>query len=509
MAKKSKTSESALDAVVRRIYTPVDAASLGFFRIVYGLVVIQLVVFFWWTGRIDQTLIAPEFHFKYPFFGWVVNLPAPITYAAFVAMGIAGVFITLGLFYRIAATVFAVIWIYIFLIEQANYQNHFYMLCLVAVFAALMPLNRVYALDARFFPKPEVGTAPVWCLYLLRFQVGIVYFFGAVHKFNPDWQYGEPMRWMLWSRAPWFPGWGDFFFNEWVAQFFLWGGLLLDLLIVPLMLWRPTRIPMFLIAIGFHCTNFYLWDIDVFPFFMTGATTLFFDPDWPRRVIDRVRKVEAPAPVKPDGEVAVTPKRRVATIAMIVFVVLQFAIPWRPYALNPGHLMEQEDLLWFSWNMMLRTHNGEVQYVIRNNDTGEMRAVSARDYLMPRQTSMVWVKPDMIHQLAKHIADQEAAEGRENVSVFAQSVVSLNTRPRRVLVDPDVDLAATPRSLGPKPWVMPMIHRTPPNLEQLRDYFSSQWRYLNERDLLPYDFRFPTEEQKAAVEAWEQEHSSP
>ena len=60
-----------------------------------------------------------------------------------------------------------------------------------------------------------------------------------------------------------------------------YGGLLFDLLIVPLLLWRRTRPLAFLVALAFHLTNWYLFNIGIFPWLMIAATLLFFPPSWP------------------------------------------------------------------------------------------------------------------------------------------------------------------------------------------------------------------------------------
>ena len=61
-----------------------------------------------------------------------------------------------------------------------------------------------------------------------------------------------------------------------------YGGLLFDLFIVPLMLYRRTRLFGFILAIVFHVTNRLLFNIGIFPYFSIVMTTLYFSPDWPR-----------------------------------------------------------------------------------------------------------------------------------------------------------------------------------------------------------------------------------
>ena len=51
---------------------------------------------------------------------------------------------------------------------------------------------------ARLLPG---DTAPAWALWILRFQIGVVYFYGGLMKINGDWLHGEPMRTWLPRRG--------------------------------------------------------------------------------------------------------------------------------------------------------------------------------------------------------------------------------------------------------------------------------------------------------------------
>ena len=79
--------------------------------------------------------------------------------------------------------------------------------------------------------------------------------------------------------------------SEWMVWVISYGGLLFDLLIVPLLLWRKARLMAFVLAMAFHVTNHWLFDIGVFPWLSIATTALFFPADWPRRFGARIRKL--------------------------------------------------------------------------------------------------------------------------------------------------------------------------------------------------------------------------
>ena len=65
------------------------------------------------------------------------------------------------------------------------------------------------------------------------------------------------------------------------------------------------------------------------------------------------------------------------------------------------------------------------------------------------------IRPDMVLQMAHHLADVFRQRGYAHIEVYAQDIVTLNGYDPQPLIDPDVDLAAQPRDLRPESWVLP------------------------------------------------------
>lgn len=138
-----------------------------------------------------------------------------------------------GFWYRLSATLFFLGFTYVFLLEQARYLNHFYLISLISFLMIFVPAHRAFSIDA--LSGARSATAPAWALWLLRAQIGIPYFYGGLAKLNGDWLRGEPMRvWM--ASGTDFPLIGPWFTDERVVFLFAYGGLLIDLLVVPLLL---------------------------------------------------------------------------------------------------------------------------------------------------------------------------------------------------------------------------------------------------------------------------------
>jgi vitamin K-dependent gamma-carboxylase-like protein len=438
--------------LVHAALAPVDIASLACFRVAFGAVMVWEVYRYFSKGWIARYYIDPEFHFTYYGLGWVKPWPGDGMYVHFAVLGLAAAGVMLGLFYRLSASLFFLCFTYVFLLDQARYLNHFYLVSLVAFLLIFLPAHRALSLDARRRPGLRSDTAPAWALWLMRAQVGIPYFYGGLAKLNGDWLRAEPLRGWLASRTD-FPVIGRFFTDEWMVYAFAYGGLLLDLLIVPLLLWKPTRPYAFAVGLVFHGTNALLFRIGIFPWMMMAATTLFFAPDWPRRVGLMPKAA-------PDGD-DVRPRGGRLTLAAVgVWVIVQLLVPLRHF-LYPGNVSWTEEGHRFAWHMKLRDKEARALFTVTDPADGATWTVRPRERLTRLQTSSMAGQPDMILQFAHHVAREARQQGRAAVQVRAQVSASLNGREPQLLVDPEVDLAAQPRSLRRASWIMPLHQPLP------------------------------------------------
>jgi vitamin K-dependent gamma-carboxylase len=229
------------ESLFQRLLSPVDIASLVFFRIFFGIIA------FWhvWlqVPIVNAEYIVPEFHFKYYGFGWVEPLPGEMMNAVFLAMAASAILIALGLYYRAAAVVFFVLQTYALLIDVANYWNHYYLFILVGFLMIFVPAHRAFSLDVARGAVFHSNDAPSWGLWILRGQMAIVYFFAGLAKATSgDWWDGEPMRGYL-ATQPGFPFVGRWFNEGWMVDLASYSGMLFDLFIIPLLLWRPPASP--------------------------------------------------------------------------------------------------------------------------------------------------------------------------------------------------------------------------------------------------------------------------
>ena len=433
----------------RCLFAPVDIASLVVFRILFGAIMLVEVGRYYGMGWINSYYIAPKFHFTYYGFDWVKPWPGVGMYIHFAVIGIAALGVMLGCCYRFSAASLFVTFTYVFLLDQAYYLNHFYMISLVSFLMIFIPAHRALSIDVLRKPWMRSDFAPAWALGLLLAQLSIVYFYAGIAKLNADWLDGEPFRSWLAERTS-VPVIGKYFTEEWLVMLFNYGGLAFDLFIVPLLLWRRTRVFAFLWAASFHFLNATIFSIGIFPWLMLAATTLYFRPDWPRRIFRRWRWTETTGVPEP----AAYPPLALSLIG--VYLAIQLLVPFRHF-LYPGNVHWTEEGHRFSWHMKLRDKESTARFIVTDAISGRSWHVSPRLYLTPRQMNKMSNRPDMILRMAHHIAKDQAR--RRNIDhpleVRATVMTSLNRRRQQLLIDPTVNLAAVERSLRPARWILP------------------------------------------------------
>ena len=427
------------------LFDRVDCASLVYFRIVFSL-----VVFFWvakqlLSGAIDQFYVEPRFHFHYFGFHWVELFPGKWTHVEFVVIGFAALLMLLGAFYRIAAFVFALGFTHLFVGDKCLYQNHYYLICLVSWIMVFIPANCVFSVDARFRPGLASQTVPRWVIWLLRFQIGVPYFFGGIAKVNADWLAGEPMRLMLARRVD-MPFVGQYFAQEWCVYLMAYGALLFDLLVVPALLTKRFRMIACLFAILFHALNSWLFTIGVFPWLMLLTLPIFFPAGTLRRLLPGHIEVEKPRKTRASPAIVVL---------LLIFVVWQSVFPLR-HCLISGNPSWTEEGHYFAWHMLLRGKQSALRYTARDPLSGREGTIDLRPYVTAFQLNRVSRDPRLVHELGRYIGDDLRGSGYDRVELSALCLVSMNGRKPQSLVDPTVDLLRVRQRWSQPDWIVPL-----------------------------------------------------
>ena len=460
VAASSGARATVLQRVGVALFQPVDISFLVFFRILFGGVMLWEVYRYFSYGWINRYFVEPALTFTYYGFSWVKPWPERGMYIHFLVLGLTAACITAGFLYRIATPIFFLTFTYFFLLDQTRYLNHLYLVCLISFLMCFLPAERAFSVDSLLRRKIRSDVVPAWTLWLVRIQVGIPYFYGGIAKLNSDWiRGGEPMR-------TWLSPLGSVFAADWIVYGFVIGGLMLDLLVVPLLLWRRTRIFAFVAAIVFNLINAVIFDIGIFPWLMLGALLVYFPPDLWRRF---ARAFMSPGEPFPSAQASVntetntekstypslTGSQKVVVGLLAAYLVVQLVFPLRHY-LYSGNVSWTEEGHNFAWHMKLRTKTGEAVFTVTHPQSGQTWTIKPEDHLKSHQLMKMITKPDLVLQFSQYLGEQKRREGYDDVEVRARVLVSLNGRQPQLLVDPNVDLTKEQASLLPARWIMPL-----------------------------------------------------
>lgn len=439
-----------------------NVAPLVVFRILFGVMMLFSMLRFWANGWIEKLYITPSYHFSYYGFAWVKPLGS-FTYVLFAICAVSAVFVALGFKYRWAIITFFLSFTYIELMDKTTYLNHYYAISLLAFLMIFLPANARFSLDA-YFKNVHFRNVPKWTIDSIKLMLGIIYFYAGLAKLNSDWLF-KAMPLKIWLPSKYnLPFIGNSIMQqEWFHYAMSWCGMLYDLAIPFLLLYKKTRWFAFALVVFFHVFTRVLFPIGMFPFIMIVSTLIFFEAGFHEKCIavlkkgaaylgPRVKlKKEIPSTIK---EHLVLKKQKYTIVLFAVFFSIQILFPFR-YLAYPGELFWTEEGFRFSWRVMLMEKVGYTTFKIQNTKTGESFMVDNSKFLTVFQEKQMSFQPDFILEFAHYLGDYYAEQGIENVAVFAESYVALNGRLNQPFINPKVNLYNQCESFKHKTWILP------------------------------------------------------
>jgi vitamin K-dependent gamma-carboxylase len=104
--------------------------------------------------------------------------------------------------------------------------------------------------------------------------------------------------------------------------------------------------------------------------------------------------------------------------------------------------------------MKLLDLQGDASFIVTDPAQRDIWEVNPSDYLADWQIHEMIQRPDMTLQFSHYLAEVFRQQGHTQIEVRAQVMVSLNGRPPQLMIDPDTDLAAQPRTLTSALWLL-------------------------------------------------------
>ncbi len=425
--------------------TKVAAAPLISFRLIFGALMVFSTVRFLYLGWIEDHYTDPIFHFKYWGFEWVEPISKTGLYIIHYLMILSalGIMFLRGIAYTVSAVILFLGFTYTELIDLTYYLNHYYFVSLVCLLLIFMPnhISPFYKLGEQKVKRSAI--------FILKFQIAIVYIYAGLAKINYDWLIQAlPLR--IWIPAnDQLPLIGPIMTWEITPYLFSWIGMLFDTFIVFVLIYKPTRILGYIAVIIFHTITGLMFQIGVFPLVMMGIVTIFFSEQWHQKFIRFfIRKEKSFSSPK-----QFITKKLILNYFIFIFVIFQLAFPWR-YLLYPGNLFWTEEGYRFSWRVMLMEKAGTATFYVKDTKTGKEGIVDNSEFLNAHQEKQMAMQPDMILQFAHFLGKHYAQKGVYKPEVRAEVYVTLNARPSKLLIDPYRDLMKEKDSFTSKDWII-------------------------------------------------------
>lgn len=412
---------------------PINGYVIGLFRVIYGLFMAYEIANYIFTGMVRAFFVSPKLNFPYEGLEWLKPLPAPALSALlFVLLG-CSILIMLGLFMKWSARVFAVLYLYLFLLDKSLYNNHIYLFILLAVLLSFTDADQFLSLKKRKIPGIAV---PRWQQFVLGAQVMCVYFFASLIKMRSDWWVlKQPVR-MIADAMPSGGMFASFYKSELGINMMVYLGFGLDFF-APLLLWyKPIRKWAILPFALFHYSNSRIFgDIGIFPFVMMSALILYFE-------LEEIPGLRARfANLSSKNTALASPIVGKWTLWFLIgYFAFQVLFPLRGLFL-PNDLDYTTIGNRFSWRVKADARvPSEFVFVLKDPDSGKEGEINYKSMINNVQIQAMLYDVRMVRTFAQWIQQQGINNGIPNAQVYARIKFSYNGRPDHYFVDPTRDM---------------------------------------------------------------------
>jgi len=414
------------------LFKQIDNSALIVFRIIFGLLCFLESVGAIFTGWITRTLVEPKFTFTFLGFEWLQPLPGNWMYVYYAVMGSFGLLIMLGYKYRASTFMFFIMWCSVYFMQKSSYNNHYYLLVLLSAIMVILPAHKYASIDVKQHPKIKSISMPAWCKWIFVVQLFILYTYASKAKMYPDWLDLSVPTMLMEGKAN-YPIVGDFLQNNFIPYLVGYGGILFDGLIIPLLLFKPTRKFAFFGSIFFHLFNSFIFQVGVFPYLSLAFCLFFFKTETIRNIFLKGKDYYSKA------EIMVPNYKPILVTLGAIYFTIQIILPIRHHFIEDNVLWTEEGHR-LSWRMMLRSKSSYTNFKVVNIKTNKVTHINTGNYLSKKQQRLVGSKPDAMWQFARYLK-REYKEKGEDIQVFVNAKVSVNGKPHRQLIDQTVDLA--------------------------------------------------------------------
>lgn len=442
------------------LFKPLDVSIVSLFRIVFGAFMTYQMIYYYKIDYTFQFIYGPEVLFPYNGLEFLKPFSLNVLKGIHAALLISSICITIGFLYRYAMIFFFLGFSYFSFVDKTLYNNHIYLISLIAFVLIFIKADKKYSLTSRLSKTTVIKYVPAWNQYILVFLFSVVYFFGGISKLSPNWLDSNLVSNIIEESK------GTFFKNllpdDWLLAMVKYGGLLFDLSISFILINKKTRKIGFVLVLIFSILNNSVLfdDIGIFPFFMICATMVFFDSKKVGDFVDSILgikprakkfrnkeerkayKVKEEQLSELESDTLKITKLKGATLILLgVFVVFHLLFPLR-------HFLLTDNPEWtgiasrFSWRMKSQSRKvTEFKMAVKNENDSEVYMLDGKSYLSTNQYMHLPEDPFTVVRLSKYIGQKLSQErGFTNPEIRAKIMVEFNGMPSQHMISPEVDL---------------------------------------------------------------------
>lgn len=472
---------SKLDAI---FYREKDPSIVAVFRIIFGLFMAYQMIYYFEIDYTFQFMAGPEMLFNYHGLSFLKPLPLGILQLVHVLLFVATIFITMGWQYRKSMVFFFLGFTYFSFIDKTLYNNHLYLISLISFVMIFIQADVKYSIKSWKSNQSNQNFIPAWNHYMLVFLISLPYFFGGIAKLGYNWLHSNLVVEIVQLNSDGVLT--NLFSEALLVPLIKYGGLIYDLCIVWLLLYKRTRIiALFFVLIFNLLNNSVLFDdIGIFPFFMICSTILFFDSKkvgaWldaripkksasknltrkqqKRMLKEQHRKGLTSQPKVGNSLSSITSNkyRSIVSLTLCVFILFQLVFPLRHYYYTDNPEWYGVGL-YFSWRMKMQTKEiTNFEMTLENTETADFGPIEAKTFLSKNQYIHLFDDPDNLVVLAQYLAPKAGKEyGIDHPAIKANVTVRFNGLSPQQMVQPDVNLySLQAEDMSNRSWIVPLV----------------------------------------------------
>lgn len=411
------------------LFTPKPSYLLAFFRILYGLILFSEAKR--WGTNIHPNFIKKELLFKFDYLDFLPLLDENILHVFATTMLICSVFIVIGFLYRISLFVYFIFYIYFFTLDISYYNNHYYFIILLCILLLGIKANKQLSIDRILFRFSDCNI-PSWNYYIIKFQICCLYFYAGITKLNPDWLQLKTMKASLLYDSEYIDN--PLLRSDLAIYVFSYGGLIFDISIGFLLLYKPTRVFAIIIAIIFHLVNYATIDIGIFPILMIFSCLIFIEPSafesWVLKIIKGEKNNSGIIQIQ-------SPYNKPIKYILAIYIAIQLLLPLRHFLIKGNVDWTGEGII-YSWRMKsVARFRGDLKIILLDKET--KKEIKVDLFLPKHQQKILFYKPALFLQLRDYLL-KKTKRNKENTIMNVIVTASINGSKLSYLIFPNIDL---------------------------------------------------------------------